>query len=112
MPNQLINIGGENRPVNFGRNFWSEVELLTGKPVTQLLDIKELTSIRNQIAIAFSALKWGLYDPKTGNEPDTKFTKNQVGDWIDEKPESMQDFYRYLTDSLPKKKEGAIAERQ
>lgn len=103
--NHSIKIGGKERPVNFGRNFWAEVESISGKTIIDLLDINELRSMRNQIAIAFSALKWGLYDPKNGIEPSTDFTKNQVADWIDENPGSMPEFYKFLTESLPKKKE-------
>jgi hypothetical protein len=108
--NGLIEIGGEKRAVNFGRNFWSEVEGLTGKTVGEILAIKELTSIKNQTAIAFSSLKWGLYEPKTGTEPNPKFTMYQVADWIDEKPEVMSEFYKHLTESLPTKKKEEVSD--
>jgi|SRR6185295_16521712 len=111
MPNNLIEIGGEKRPVNFGRNFWSEVEQITNKSVGELIEIKELTSIRNQVAIAFSSLKWGEYDPQKGNEPNVKFTKFQVADWIDNNPDVMGEFYKLLIGSMPakKKEEGSEA---
>ncbi len=109
MPNSFITIGGKERPVNFGRNFWAEVELLSNKSTSELLDVKELTSIRNQIFIAFAALKWGLYNPVKGTDPEIDFTKNHVGDWIDKNPDVMGEFYKHLTSALPtnKKKEGS-----
>lgn len=112
MPNQFILIGGEERPVNFGRNFWSEVELLTGKTLAELLDKRELMAVRNQIAIAYSSLKWGKYNPKTGNDPQVEFKPAHVGDWIDENPDVMKEFYTNLTSSLPSKKKEEDAENQ
>lgn len=101
MPNKLIKVGGKERPVNFGRNFWAEVEELTGKPTHHLMKIEEIMSTKNGIAFVFAALKWGLYDPQTGEEPIADFTKAKVGDWIDERPNILLDVLGCLKDSLP-----------
>lgn len=82
--NQLVLIGGEERPINFGRNALGEYEKITGE---SLLDLELLQRIVSHVgfrAIAYSALKWGLYDPERGVEPSPKFTIFQVGDWLDE----------------------------
>lgn len=107
MPNKVIFIGGQERPVNFGRNFWGEVELMTGKSTLELLDVRELMSINNQNAIAFCALKWGLYNPNIGREPKIGFSKQNVADWIEQKPDAMIELSNLLFESMPtgKKKE-------
>lgn len=110
MINKLVEIGGKKRPVNFGRNFWGEVEQLTGKKTLQLLRIEELTGIFNQTAIAFAALKWGIYDPEKGMEPLIDFTKANVGDWLDERPEAMTEISNLLLDAMPTSKKKEIVE--
>lgn len=113
MVNKSVNIGGKNRPVNFGRNFWGEVEQITGKKTLQLLSIEELTGISNQTAIAYAALKWGLYDPEKGNEPIPTFSKAQVADWIDDRPEAMMEISNLLIEAVPKsesKKKEVVSE--
>lgn len=108
--NKVILIGGEERPVNFGRNFWGEVEQRTGKTLPELLSnsSRELMSWRNGTIIAYCALKWGLYDPSTGREPSTKFTEFQVGDWIEANNDIMVKFYEELTGALPTKKKDEV----
>lgn len=106
MLNKFINIGGEDRPVNFGRNFWNDVEVFTGKNISKILaDYQnELTSHRNGTAIVYSALKWGLYDTKKGLEPKPSFTIFQVGDWLDDRPEAQSEIYSLLIESMPSSK--------
>jgi hypothetical protein len=104
MINKSVRIGSKERPVNFGRNFWAELEQITGKNITKLLQIDELMSIKNQTAIAFSSLKWGLYDSSKGLEPSPDFTIHQVADWLDERPEAIRDITDLLTSSIPSKK--------
>jgi hypothetical protein len=106
MPNKSINIGGEERPVNFGRNFWGEVESLMDESLSSILKNwnDRIGSFRFQSAVTFSALKWGLYDPTKGNEPNVKFTLFQVGDWIEKDPFTiMAKVFEALSDSMPKK---------
>lgn len=105
MPNKLINIGGEDRPVNFGRNFWGEVEDITEESLSLILRNWQykIGSFKFQTAITFSALKWGLYDPKKGNEPNPSFTMFQVADWIEVDLSVMAKVWEALGDSMPKK---------
>ncbi len=98
MVNKTVLIGGKQRPVNCGRNFLGEIELITGKSFTQL----DFMSVRNQQVVAYAALKWGLYK-SDGIEPTPDFTIINVGDWIDEKPDVVKEITDVFMDSLPKK---------
>ena len=106
MPNSLIEIGGEKRPVNFGRNFWAEVETLSGKTTSDIFKnfASEIGSFKSQVIITYSALKWGLYDDDKGTEPNPKFTQYKVAGWIDANPDVMDEVLKALTISLPTKK--------
>lgn len=115
MPNKSIKIGDEDRPVNFGRNFWAEVETLTGKTSLDIFKNFQdlLVSYKNQSIIAYSSLKWGLYDSQKGLEPNPKFTLLQVSDWLESNPDIIYKFWEYLNESLPqaKKKEEVSEEK-
>lgn len=102
MVNKTILIGEEQRPVNFGRNFWGEFEMITGKSTVKLLQMDELMSMRNHTVIAYSALKWGLYKPKDGREPVPDFTIAKVGEWLDQRPDAVKEIVDALTQSVPK----------
>lgn len=100
----IINIGGEDRPLHFGRNGLIEFEKLTGKGLlTGDTDFfKSFESIR---ALTYAGLKWGLYKPSVGLEPIAPFTLFQVGDWLYEAPpELLVQIFKEFADSMPKQK--------
>ena len=107
--NKVVKIGGKDRPLNFGRSFWREVEKITGKMTAELLDIRELMSVNNQTAIAYASLKWGMY-ANDGLEPVPSFTLTKIDDWLDERPEAMKEIYDAMTESLPQPKKASAAE--
>jgi hypothetical protein len=99
--NKLVNIGGKSRPVNFGRNALIEFEKLTG---IKLLSGKTdfFQTAESYRAFAFAGLKWGLYDPSKGLEPNPKFTLFQVGDWLQDEPNAIIEMFAIFADSMPK----------
>jgi hypothetical protein len=79
---QLVFIGGQERPVLFGRNALSDIEKVLGG---SLLDgTAKIESVGGVIAVVYSGLKWGLYKEETGIEPKPKFTLVTVGDWCED----------------------------
>lgn len=101
MVNELIEIGGKHRPVNFGRNAIIEFEKLTDcKFFSGKKDFFE--SAESYRALAYAGLKWGLYEPQKGTEPKPSFTLFQVGDWLQENPMVMVTVFEKFYSSLPK----------
>lgn len=110
MLNKIIDIGGEERPLNFGRNAHADLEQLTGISVLEkfkasLISPASFTYIR---AMAYVGLKWGLYDSTKGTEPKPKFTLFQVGDWLENDdlgPDGpMGKIVDFFKESMPKSK--------
>jgi len=108
---ELIEIGGEERPVNFGRNACAEYEELTGRSLLSAENgIGTFAGIR---ALVFVGLKWGLYKGD-GITPKPKFNLLTVGDWLDE--DSGDDngptskILKIFVASFPKSKNAGAAE--
>lgn len=102
----IINIGGEDRPLHFGRNGLIEFEKLTGKGLLTG-DSDFLNSIESIRALTYAGLKWGLYKPSVGTEPAVSFTLIQVGDWLDEaedQADMLAKILKEFADSMPKPK--------
>jgi len=115
MLNTLIEIGGQERPVNFGRNAQAEIEALTGVSVLEFKKASLSTlSFTYMRAMAYAGLKWGLYDPERGIEPKPKFTLFQVGDWMENddlgKEGPMAKITEAFVASLPLKSKNVGAE--
>jgi hypothetical protein len=114
MVNKLIEIGGQKRPVNLGRNALIEFEKLCG--IKLLSGRKDwFETAESYRALAFAALKWGLYNPAKGNEPNPSFTLFQVGDWLQDRPEAVAELLDFLVESMPqaeKKSEADLNESQ
>jgi hypothetical protein len=78
---EMVEIGGEERPVNFGRNALAEYEEITG---LSLLSVESgLGTFKGLRALVFVGLKWGLYK-SDGIVPKPKFNLMTVGDWLDD----------------------------
>jgi len=105
-----INIGGEERPINFGRNAMIEFEKLTGQKL--LSGSKNwFESAESWTALMYSGLKWGLYNPNKGQEPKPPFTLFQVNDWIEQRIESLQDMWAIFNNSFPKEKKSEVNQK-
>lgn len=105
MVDKHVEIGGELRPVNFGRNALVEFEELTG---FSLMDgTSSLTSFKAMRALVYVGLKWGLYK-SDGKEPKPRFTILEVGDWLGDDymgPDSATaKVMKIFIDSMPKAK--------
>lgn len=116
MVNKSVNIGGEDRPVNFGRNAQAEIEAITG---ISILDPKKTNAVGSVSftyirAMAYAGLKWGLYKPLVGLEPKPSFTLFQVGDWLEEdnlgSDGPMQQLIEIFRESMPTKSKNVGAE--
>ncbi len=99
MVNKIIEIGGEERPINFGRNALCEFEKITGISILKGAGSDSLYTFDTIRALAFVGLKWGLYKGD-GNEPKPSFTLFMVGEWFDDDA----NYSKIFTDSIPTSK--------
>jgi hypothetical protein len=105
MTDHLIDIGGNHRPLNFGRNAMVEFEKLTGIGIYSRKFTFENVEVWR--ALVYVGLKWGLYK-RDGQEPRPSFTLLTVGDWIDEHPNQAKLFVQIIDawkESQPKSEE-------
>lgn len=99
MPNKLIQIGGEERPVAFNMNFHREFEKVTGLSFLNLKDSDKLSSYTAIVGIAYAALKWGKWNGEA-QEPSWKFSLIQVAAWLDESPDAKKDIMDAMTEAI------------
>lgn len=108
-----MNIGGEERPINFGINqtdLFCDIHNLTLGQYFDLLSKFESGDYKysHMRDILWSALKDGARKGKVEFE----FDKYDVGDWMDEDPaEYIKQALMLLVDSLPKQNEGATKKK-
>jgi hypothetical protein len=76
-------IGGEERPINFGRNAHIEIEKVSGISLLDPTKSGNLQSWEAIRCITYAGLKWGLYKGD-GIEPKAKYTLIKAGDLVDE----------------------------
>jgi hypothetical protein len=77
-----MNIGGQERPIDFNFNCLEEFEEMTG--VDPLNGFN--ANAKNMKALIFCGLKYGLY-PEGCESSELDFTIKKVGSWLD--PETM-----------------------
>lgn len=110
---EIVNIGGEDRQVNLGRNALREFEKITGKSI---LNPGSLVSYEATQVLWFVGLKWGQYKVGSGIEPSPKFqtdagvkplTLEIVGEWLDNENGLDAKIFDIFNKSFPKKADAA-----
>lgn len=102
---EFVTIGGEERPVAFGRSAYEEFEKITGMSLLNNVNLDILISYTGMTAMCFVGLKWGLYKGD-GNEPKVKFSKIMVAEWLDAEgaEEAATKISQVFAASMPKQK--------
>lgn len=109
--NKNFTIGGQVRPVNFGRNAIREFERLTGLSFLGTASVQNIFSnVDRCVKLVFCGLKWGLYDKQTGHEPIPNFTENMVSDWSEAEEEAFWQILMFFVESNKVDAPGSSAE--
>lgn len=113
MVGERVEIGGQSRPVLFGRNALVEFEKIAGFSLLDESKTEMLQSFAAMQALVFVGLKWGLYKAN-GIEPNPNFTILHVGDWLDEDTLGENGptarILKIFTESMPGSKKGKAGE--
>jgi len=102
----LVEIGGEKRPVRFGFNAMAMFGTMTGLKISEIEKISSNMTIQNAISLVYCGLKDGAR--KAGKPFD--HTETDVADWLDERTQALSEILGVFVSSQAntvKKKAGS-----
>jgi len=97
---EFIEIGGQSRPVKFGWNALATFGKLSKTGVADLSIFESGMNFEDILLLIYCGLKEGAR--KEGKE--FKNTVEDVGDWLDEDIDKIEEFLKLFAEQMPKSK--------
>jgi len=91
----LVEIGGEKRPVRFGFNAMAMFGEMTGLKISEIERITSSMTIQNAISLVHCGLKDGA---RKAGKP-FEYTQMDVADWLDERTQALSEILGVFVNS-------------